>query len=193
MLCSQSLCSADFWEEPLDFGKSLISCAKAPSHGSCVEEAMLHGSCWRQTLPVLGSCRKEERREYCSWKLGFGLGVLCSPVRATVELRMERGLGRGLISSHRCPSPSSSSKELLKGWKFQTSKDWGNSLLCRRESSSASERFAVSIPIVFSMFLEFIPVVPLFSLASGPRFLGSDISHLPFPPFWEYGSVAKAW
>ncbi|KAF2974534.1 hypothetical protein EK904_000489, partial [Melospiza melodia maxima] len=67
------LCSADFWEELLDFRKSLISCAKAPSHGSCVEEAMLHGSCWRQTQPILGSCGKKERREHCSWKLAFSL------------------------------------------------------------------------------------------------------------------------
>lgn len=88
-------CSADFWEELLDFGKSLISCAKAPSHGSCVE-AMLHGSCWRQTLPILGSCGKKERKEYCSWKLGFSLGVLCSPVRSTEELWIKRWMGRGL-------------------------------------------------------------------------------------------------
>lgn len=100
LLCSQSLCSADFWKELLDFGKSLISCAKAPSHGSCVEEAMLHGSCWRQALPILDNCGKKERREYCSWKLEFSLGVLCCPVRSTGELRNEREMGRGWISSH---------------------------------------------------------------------------------------------
>lgn len=93
--CSQSLCSADFWEELLDFGKSLISSAKAPSHGSCVEEAMLHGSCWRQTLPILGSCGKKEKKGYCRRKLGFSRGVLCFPAKSTGELWIKRGMGAG--------------------------------------------------------------------------------------------------
>ncbi|XP_075019583.1 myelin regulatory factor isoform X2 [Calonectris borealis] len=38
-------------------------------------------SCWRQILPVLGSYGKNERKKDCSWEVGLGLGVPCSPVR----------------------------------------------------------------------------------------------------------------
>lgn len=147
--------------------------------------------------PSLAAVGRRERRECCSWKLEFSLGVLCCPVRPTGELWIKRGIGKGagsvvtdvlpfLPAPRSCLRAGNSKQPRIRAKQRIP-------LLCHRESLSASKLFVVSIPIVFSMFLEFIPHVPSFSLAPGPRFLGSDISHLPFLLLWEDRNVTKAW